>query len=88
MLYYFEASRDYDPAPGLDKITAPLVAITFADDIINSPELGILEKEIACVKRGRAVTYPLSACTAGHGTHTMAAVWKDELVRLLKESER
>jgi homoserine O-acetyltransferase len=88
VLYYFEASRDYDPAPGLDKIIAPMVAINFADDIINPPELGILEKEIARVKRGRAVTYPLSARTAGHGTHTMAAVWKDELVKLLKESER
>lgn len=88
VLYYFEASRDYDPAPGLDKIIAPLVAINFADDIINPPELGILEKETARVKRGRAVTYPPSARTAGHGTHTMAAVWKDELVRLLKESER
>jgi len=88
VLYYFEASRDYDPAPGLGKITAPLVAINFADDIINPPELGILEKEIARVKRGRAVTYPLSDRTAGHGTHTIAAVWKDELTRLLKESER
>ncbi len=88
VLYYFEASRDYDPAPGLEKIIAPMVAINFADDIINPPELGILEKGIARVKRGRAVTYPLSERTAGHGTHTMAAVWKDELVRLLKESAR
>jgi homoserine O-acetyltransferase len=88
VMYYFEASRDYDPAPGLDKIIAPLVAINFADDIINPPELGILEREIARVKRGRAVTYPLSDRTAGHGTHTIAAVWKDELGRLLKESER
>lgn len=88
VLYYFEASRDYDPAPGLDKITAPLVAINFADDIINPPELGILERETARVTRGRAVTYPLSDRTAGHGTHTLAAVWKDELVRLLRESAR
>lgn len=88
VLYYFEASRDYDPAPGLDKITAPLVAINFADDLINPPELGILERETARVTHGRAVTYPLSDRTAGHGTHTSAAVWKDELVKLLKESER
>ncbi len=88
VMYYFEASRDYDPAPGLEKITAPLVAINFADDIINPPELGILERETARVKRGRAVTYPWSERTAGHGTHTLAAVWKDELVRLLRESAR
>lgn len=88
VLYYFEASRDYDPGPGLEKIIAPLVAINFADDIINPPELGIFERETARVKRGRAVTYPATERTAGHGTHTMAAVWKDELVRLLKETEK
>ncbi len=88
VLYYFEASRDYDPGPGLEKIIAPLVAVNFADDIINPPELGIFERETARVKRGRAVTYPATERTAGHGTHTMAAVWKDELVRLLKESAR
>ncbi len=88
VLYYFEASRDYDPGPGLEKIVAPLVAINFADDIINPPELGIFERETARVKRGRAVTYPATERTAGHGTHTMAAVWKDELVRLLKDTAR
>ncbi|GMV23167.1 MAG: hypothetical protein AMXMBFR57_31160 [Acidimicrobiia bacterium] len=86
VLYYFEASRDYDPAPGLEKIIAPLVAINFADDIINPPELGILEREITRVRNGRAVTYPLSDRTAGHGTHTLAAVWKEELSKLLAES--
>jgi homoserine O-acetyltransferase len=40
MLYALEASHDYDPAPGLEKIRAPLVAINFADDLINPPELG------------------------------------------------
>jgi homoserine O-acetyltransferase len=88
VLYYFEASHDYDPGPGLAKIAAPLVAINSADDIINPPEIGLLEKEIQRVKRGRAVILPLSERTAGHGTHTLAAVWKDELVRLLRESER
>jgi homoserine O-acetyltransferase len=88
VLYWFEASRDYDPGPGLGKIVAPLVAINFADDLINPPELGILEREIARVPRGRAITYPPSDRTAGHGTHTMAAVWKDELVRLLADSAR
>lgn len=88
ILYALEASRDYDPGPGLEKITAPLVAINFADDIINPPELGILEREIKRVPRGRAITYPLSDRTSGHGTHTAAAVWKEHLVALLKETER
>ena len=88
ILYALEASRDYDPGPGLEKITAPLVAINTADDIINPPELQILEREITRVRRGRAIVLPLSERTAGHGTHTLAAVWKEHLVALLKESER
>ena len=76
MLYQVEASRDYDPGPGLEKIRAPLLAINFADDLINPPELGILEREIKRVPQGRAVVMPLSAETRGHGTHTVAAVWK------------
>jgi homoserine O-acetyltransferase len=88
VLYAVESSSDYDPGPGLEKITAPLLAINFADDLINPPELGILEREIKRVKHGRAVVIPMSDATRGHGTHTLAAVWKDRLVGLLKESER
>jgi homoserine O-acetyltransferase len=88
MLYALEASRDYDPGPGLEKIRAPLVAINFADDLINPPELGILEREIKRVPKGRAVTLPFSDKTRGHGSHTSAVLWKAELERLLKESEK
>jgi homoserine O-acetyltransferase len=87
VLYAIEASRDYDPGPGLEKIRAPLLAIDFADDLINPPELGILEREIKRVPRGRAVVIPLSEKTRGHGSHTVASLWKTELVRLLQESE-
>jgi homoserine O-acetyltransferase len=88
LLYAVESSWDYDPGPGLEKIRAPLFAVNFADDLINPPELGILEKEVRRVKRGRAVVVPMSAETVGHGTHTKAAVWKKYLEQLLKESER
>jgi homoserine O-acetyltransferase len=88
MLYALEASRDYDPGPGLEKIRAPLVAINFADDLINPPELGILEREIKRVPKGRAVTLPLSEKTRGHGSHTIATLWKAELEALLKQSEK
>jgi homoserine O-acetyltransferase len=88
VLYAVEASRDYDPAPGLGRIQAPLVAINFADDLINPPELGILEKNIKLVKRGRGILIPAGPKTAGHGSHTLAALWKDHLGELLKESER
>jgi homoserine O-acetyltransferase len=88
VLYAIEASRDYDPKPGLGKIVAPLVAINSADDIINPPELGILEQGIARVKRGTAIVLPPSDNTVGHGTHTAAAVWKEHLVALLKATEK
>jgi homoserine O-acetyltransferase len=88
MLYALEASRDYDPGPGLEKIRAPLVAINFADDLINPPELGILEREIKRVPKGRTVTLPFSDKTRGHGSHTNAVLWKNELEALLKQSEK
>ncbi len=85
-LYQIEASHDYDPGPGLESIRAPLLAINSADDLINPPELGILERDIKRVKHGRAVLIPMGPQTRGHGTHTMAAVWKQELVQLLADS--
>ncbi len=86
LLYAIESSADYDPAPGLEQIRAPLIAINFADDLINPPELGVLEKAIVRVKRGKAIVIPRSDQTRGHGTHTLAAVWKEHLIRLLMES--
>jgi homoserine O-acetyltransferase/O-succinyltransferase len=85
-LYAFEASRDYDPGPGLEKIVAPVVAINSADDLINPPELRILEREIKRVPRGRAIMIPLSDKSQGHGTHTCAALWKDHLAELLQQT--
>jgi homoserine O-acetyltransferase len=88
VLYAVEASHDYDPGPNLEKIQAPLLAINSADDLINPPELGILEREIKRVPRGRAIVIPYSDKTRGHGSHTVASLWKDQLVSLLKESEK
>ena len=88
VLYALEASQDYDPNPTLDKIQAPLLALNTADDLINPPELGILEREIKRVAHGRAVVLPLGDQTRGHGSHTIATLWKSELVRLLAETEK
>jgi homoserine O-acetyltransferase/O-succinyltransferase len=88
VLYAVEASYDYDPGPNLEKIRAPLLAINSADDLINPPELGILEREIRRVQRGRAIVIPLSDKTRGHGSHTVAALWREELAKLLKETEK
>jgi homoserine O-acetyltransferase len=87
VLYAVEASRDYDPGPNLERIRAPLLAINSADDLINPPELGILEREIKRVPHGRAIVMPLTEKTRGHGSHTVAALWKDQLTGLLKETE-
>ncbi len=86
VLYAVEASHDYDPGPALEKIRVPLLAINSADDLINPPELGILEHEIIRVPKGRAIVIPLSDKTRGHGSHTVAALWKGELIDLLQRS--
>jgi len=88
VLYALEASRDYDPGPNLEKIRAPLLAINSADDLINPPEVDIVEREIKRVPHGRAIVIPLSDKTRGHGSHTIAVLWKDELVKLMKETKQ
>lgn len=88
VLYAFAASEDYDPGPDLEKINAPLLAINSADDLINPPDQGILEREIKRVKHGKAVVLPETAQTVGHGSHTKAVLWKMYLARLLHETER
>ena len=74
-LYAVSASRNYNPSPQLNLITAPVTFINSADDFINPPELGIAEREIRKVKNGRFILLPISDRTHGHGTHTDAAVW-------------
>jgi homoserine O-acetyltransferase len=88
VLYAVEASRDYDPGPGLANIRAPLLAVNTADDLVNPPELGILEREIQHVRGARAIVIPFSSQTHGHGSHTMAALWKSDLAQLLEESAK
>ena len=87
LIYYFDASRNYDPSQHLDRIKVPVMWINSADDYINPPELGIAEKMVPQLVRGKFVLIPISDATRGHGTHTQAAVWKDYLVELMKESE-
>jgi len=85
MLYQFNASREYDPSPHLEKITAALLAINSADDVVNPPELGIVERLMPRVKRGRYVLIPTSEQTRGHGTHSLPAVWGRYLADFLNE---
>jgi homoserine O-acetyltransferase len=84
-LYAFEASADYDPSPGLERITAPVLAINSADDVVNPPELGLMERLIGRVPKGRYVLIPTGPETRGHGTHSWPAVWQEHLRRFLGE---
>jgi homoserine O-acetyltransferase len=85
MLYYFDASRNYDPSPALEKIRAPLLAINSADDVINPPELGIMEHAIPRIRRARFVLLPLTPETRGHGTHSYPAIWQGYLKEFLAQ---
>ena len=87
-LYQWESSGDYNPSPGLERITATLLAINSADDERNPPELGVLDREIRRVKNGRILLIPGSPDTAGHGTTAQARFWKKELAELLQTAPR
>lgn len=83
VIYAFEASRDYDPSSKLESITIPVLAINSADDFVNPPELGLMEKLIPRVPHARYVLIPISEKTRGHGTHSVPAVWHDYLAEFL-----
>jgi homoserine O-acetyltransferase len=87
MVFYMNASRNYDPSPHLDRITAPVLWINSADDYINPPELGIAEKMVTRIAHARFILLPISDQTRGHGTHTVAAVWKEYLAEFMKSTE-
>ncbi len=87
-LYQWEASRDYNPSPGLEQISAALLAINAADDERNPPETGIMESEIKRVKGGKLLLIPASAETRGHGTTGAARFWKAELEDFLRKTPK
>ncbi len=88
LIYAFDSSRDYNPAPHLHLIKAPLVAINSADDQVNPPELGLMEQEIKKVKNGKYILIPISEATSGHGTHSNPKIWGNELKALLEMTEK
>ncbi|WP_231733371.1 MULTISPECIES: alpha/beta fold hydrolase [unclassified Phenylobacterium] len=87
LIYQLDASRTYDPSNDLEKIVAPMTWVNSADDFINPPDLGIAEREARRLRTTRFVLIPASEKTRGHGSHTWAALWKDELAALLTRSE-
>jgi homoserine O-acetyltransferase/O-succinyltransferase len=87
-VYQWDASRDYNAAPGLDRITTPLLAINAADDERNPPELGIMERELKRVKNARLLLIPASDETRGHGTTGLARFWKQPLQEFMQTVPR
>lgn len=87
LIYYMDASRNYDPSARLGSITAPVLWINSADDYINPPELGIAEQMVKRMPHAKFILIPISDATRGHGTHTQAAVWKNYLVDFLRQTE-
>jgi len=88
LIYQVNASRNYDPSPKLETITAPVMWINSADDFINPPELGIAERESKRLKNGTFVLLPIGDQTHGHGTHTWAVAWESYLKQLLERSAK
>ena len=88
VLYQWESSADYDPAPGLERIEAAVVAINSADDERNPPELGVMDREIKRIRNARYVLIPASSDTRGHGTTGLARLYKQHLADLLQQTPR
>jgi homoserine O-acetyltransferase len=87
VIWEFDASRDYDPSAVLGLIQAPLLAVNVADDELNPVELGGLERAIAQVKYGHAVTLPVGPKSRGHQTLRIAEIWQDYVRQLLQQTE-
>jgi homoserine O-acetyltransferase/O-succinyltransferase len=83
-IYQWEASHDYDPSEGLERISATVLAINAEDDERNPPETGLTVARLTRVKNGRLHLIPASAQTRGHGTTANAAFYKQELLELLR----
>jgi homoserine O-acetyltransferase len=87
-LWAWGSSADYDAAPGLDRITATVLAINAADDERNPPETGVTERALGRVKNARLLLIPASEATSGHGTTGDARFYQRELKELLDTAPR
>jgi homoserine O-acetyltransferase/O-succinyltransferase len=87
-LYQWDSSRDYNPAPGLERIKAAVLAINSADDERNPPELGIMERELKRIKNAALLLIPASEETRGHGTTAMAKFYKEQVRELLQNTPK
>jgi homoserine O-acetyltransferase len=87
-LYQWDSSRDYDAAPGLEKIQAVVLAINAADDERNPSETGVMTDALKRVKNAKLHLIPASEATRGHGTTAMAKFYKQQLQDLLQSAPK
>jgi homoserine O-acetyltransferase len=87
-VYAWNSSRDYNAAPGLDRIQAALMVVNAADDERNPPETGLMERELKRVKNARLLLIPASEATSGHGTTGSAKFYAKELRELLETTPK
>ena len=87
LIYQLESSRTYNPLPNLERIRVPMIWVNSADDFINPPDYGIAEAAARRMPSARYVLIPASAETRGHGTHTWARFWRQELIDLLARTD-
>jgi len=88
LIYQLDASRTYNPWSGLERIRAPIVWVNSEDDFINPAGYGIAEEAARRMKTARYILVRATSDTRGHGTHTWARFWRQELVDLLARTER
>lgn len=80
MLYAFESSADYDPAPMLNAIIKPMLTINFADDLTNPPE----HLHLPAASNYTEVMIPAGAASYGHMNLAHPAVWVPALQSFLQ----
>jgi homoserine O-acetyltransferase len=83
-IYQWEASHDYNPSVGLEKIEAKLLAINSADDERNPPETGVTDAALKRVRDGKLYLIPASTETRGHLTTGNAKFYKQQVQELLQ----
>jgi homoserine O-acetyltransferase len=85
-IYQWDASHDYDPAAGMEKIEATLLAINAADDERNPPETGVTEAAVKRIRNGKIYLIPASTETRGHLTTGNAKFYAGQLRELLQSA--
>ena len=87
LIYQLESSRNYNPWPQLDRIRVPMAWVNSGDDFINPPDYGIAEDAARRMPSARYILIRSTSETRGHGTHTWARFWRQELIDLLARTE-